>query len=86
MKFMRCLGRDDALMEHMRNYLIAAKLFSDDFEQKTVVYSDVHEFDLGTVVPSCSGPKRAQDKVLLSSMKADFQQCLTAPSGSKVKS
>lgn len=76
-------GRDDSLMENMRNYLIAAKLFSDDFEQKNVVYSDVHEFDLGTVVPNCSGPKRAQDKVSLTSMKTDFQHCLTAPTGFK---
>jgi aconitase A len=77
-------GRDASLIEQMRQYLISAKLFSDDNQQRNIVYSEVHEFDLCLVMPSCSGPKRAQDKVALSFMKDDFQQCLTAPSGFKV--
>lgn len=68
----------------MRDYLIAAKLFNDGIQSKTIVYTDVCEFDLSTVVPNCSGPKRAQDKVTLSTMKSDFGDCLTAPMGFKV--
>jgi aconitate hydratase len=68
----------------MRNYLNKAKLFSDDIQHKNIVYTNVYEFNLCAVMPSCSGPKRAQDKVSLDSMKSDFQECLTAPMGFKV--
>ena len=36
----------------------------------------VFELDLSAVVPSLSGPKRPHDRVAVSDMKADFQQCL----------
>ena len=68
----------------MRNYFIAAKLFSNDVQHENIAYTNVYEFDLCTVIPNCSGPKRTQDKVSLMSMKSDFQQCLTAPLGLKV--
>lgn len=77
-------GRDPSLIEKMRDYFIAAKLFSDDVQHQQIIYSNVYEFDLSTVTPYCSGPKRAQDKVSLCSMKSDFQECLTAQQGFKV--
>jgi aconitate hydratase len=76
-------GRDSSFIDQMRDYLITAKLFNDDIQYKNIVYTNVYEFDLCTVTPSCSGPKRAQDKVSLSSMKSDFHDCLTAPMGFK---
>ena len=79
-----CLGRHASVIEQMRKYLKAAKLFSDDMEQQSIVYSEVFEFDWSSVTPFCSGPKRAQDKIALATMKSDFQDCLTAPSGFKV--
>ena len=36
----------------------------------------VIELDLSTVVPSVSGPKRPHDRVAVSDMKEDFQECL----------
>lgn len=41
------------------------------------------ELDLGTVVPSLSGPKRPHDRVPVSEMKTDFQSCLTSKVGFK---
>lgn len=41
----------------------------------------VVELDLSTVVPCCSGPKRPQDKVPVSDMKTDFEECLQAKVG-----
>ncbi|CAF4527008.1 unnamed protein product [Rotaria sp. Silwood2] len=76
-------GRDPSFIDKMRHYLVAAKLFSDDVQHQNIVYTNVYEFDLCTVIPNCSGPKRAQDKVSLCSMKSDFQECLTAPLGFK---
>lgn len=68
----------------MRDYLITAKLFNDEIQSKNIAYTNICEFDLSTVVPNCSGPKRTQDKVSLNSMKTDFSQCLTEPMGFRV--
>jgi aconitate hydratase len=40
------------------------------------VYSEYLELDVSTVVPSLAGPKRPQDRVLLSESKASFQTAL----------
>lgn len=41
------------------------------------------ELDLSTVVPCVAGPKRPQDKVSVSDVKADFEASLTKPLGFK---
>ena len=41
------------------------------------------ELDLATVVPSCSGPKRPHDRVPVSEMKKDFNECLIHKVGFK---
>merc|ERR1719427_1207317 len=41
------------------------------------VFSQVVELDLGTVVPSCSGPKRPHDRVPVSDLQEEFRTCLT---------
>lgn len=41
------------------------------------VFSSTVSLDLGTVVSSVSGPKRPNDRVSVSDMKADFAKCLT---------
>ncbi|MGH0157014.1 UNVERIFIED_CONTAM: hypothetical protein FKN15_032713, partial [Acipenser sinensis] len=43
----------------------------------------VVRLDLSTVVPCCSGPKRPQNKVVVSEMKKDFESCLGAKQGFK---
>lgn len=44
-------------------------------------YTDVLELDLGTVEPSLAGPKRPQDRVLLSGAKAGFEKSLAGEFG-----
>lgn len=46
-------------------------------------FSEVVDLDLGTVVASCSGPKRPHDRVAVTDMKSDFMQCLSSPIGFK---
>ena len=46
--------------------------------------TQIVELDLATVVPCCSGPKRPHDKVAVTEMKKDFNQCLTNKVGFKV--
>lgn len=45
------------------------------------VFSSMLELDLGTVVASMAGPKRPQDRVLLSNMKTQWQKDLSAAFG-----
>ena len=63
-----------ALIEH---YLKAVGMFRDYTDStQDPAYSEVIELDLGSVVPSLSGPKRPHDRISVSEMKIDFQQCL----------
>ena len=41
-------------------------------------YSDVLALDLSTILPSLAGPKRPQDRVLLTDMKANFRKAFEA--------
>ena len=41
------------------------------------------ELDLGSVVASCSGPKRPHDRVAVTDMKSDFTKCVSSPIGFK---
>ena len=47
------------------------------------VFTDTLELDIGTVEPSLAGPKRPQDKVLLSGAKAGFEKALVELAGPK---
>jgi aconitate hydratase len=44
--------------------------------EREVAYSEYLELDLSTVVPSIAGPKRPQDRVVLSESKAAFRSAL----------
>ena len=60
-------------------YAKANKLWGDASDPDYVEpqYSEYEELDLGTVVPSIAGPKRPQDRILLSEAKEMFEK--TAP-------
>ena len=60
-------------------YAKANKLWGDASDPDYVEpqYSEYEELDLGTVVPSIAGPKRPQDRILLSEAKSMFEK--TAP-------
>jgi len=45
-------------------------------DQIEPAYSDVIEFDLGTVVPSLAGPTRPQDRVPISEVRSSFRKFL----------
>uniref|UniRef100_A0A8C6UIN8 aconitate hydratase n=1 Tax=Neogobius melanostomus TaxID=47308 RepID=A0A8C6UIN8_9GOBI len=64
-------------LELLESYLKAVKLFRayDDSSQDPE-YSEVIEINLSSMVPYVSGPKRPQDRVVVSNMKEDFQRSL----------
>jgi aconitate hydratase len=77
-RFLRRTGRSEALAELVERYHKEQGLFRTD-ETPDPVFTDAIELDLSTVQPSMAGPKRPQDRVLLSEMKDSFNKALRAP-------
>ncbi|XP_033028828.1 cytoplasmic aconitate hydratase [Lacerta agilis] len=83
-KYLLQTGRDEDKIRHIRKYLEAAGMFRDfSNSSQDPDFTQIVELDLQTVVPCCSGPKRPQDKVVVSEMKKDFENCLGAKQGFK---
>jgi aconitate hydratase len=80
--YLRRTGRTEAEVKLVELYYKAQGLFRTD-ETPDPVFTDTLALDLSTVEPSLAGPKRPQDRVTLSNMKADFRQSLRAPVGAK---
>ncbi len=70
-RYLELSGRDTARRELVEAYARAQGLWREDGDADPV-FTDVIELDMGTVVPSLAGPKRPQDRVLLSNAKNDF--------------
>ena len=83
--YLALTGRDPELIKGIRGYLQAQNLFRtyDGTFRDPEFSGTVLELDLGKVEPSLAGPKRPHDRVDLSSMKKDFNACLTNKVGFK---
>ncbi len=70
--YLRLTGRSDAQVKLIETYCKAQGLFNsaDAPEPK---FSDTLELDLGSVVPSMAGPRRPQDRVVLTAAKSGFR-------------
>ncbi len=68
--YLRKTGRDEKLVQAVETYAKHQGLWRD--ESVDTQYTDVLELDISTVQPSLSGPKRPQDKVLMSDLKGDW--------------
>ena len=75
--YLRLTGRDDALVRLVEAYCKEQGLFRTD-EMPDPLFSDTLALDLNTVEPSLAGPKRPQDRVLLSQMPQSFQEALAS--------
>ncbi|RXM36235.1 Cytoplasmic aconitate hydratase [Acipenser ruthenus] len=83
-KYLEQTGRDKDKLSYITRYLKAVGMFRDfSNSSQDPDFTQVVELDLSTVVPCCSGPKRPQDKVVVSEMKKDFESCLGAKQGFK---
>ena len=69
--YLRLSGRDDGRVRLTEAYYEAQGLFRAAGCPEAA-FTDRLELDLGTVVPSLAGPKRPQDRVPLSAMKASW--------------
>ncbi len=78
LRYLRQTGRLDDEVEAVERYARANGLFrTDDMEDPE--YADTAELDLSTVEPSLAGPKRPQDRILLSDMQRQFGEDLRGP-------
>ena len=70
--YLRLTGRDEQAVALVEAYAKAQSLWHDPSTEPQ--YSEYLELDLSTVVPSIAGPKRPQDRILLSEAKSQFEQ------------
>ncbi|RPI30779.1 MAG: aconitate hydratase AcnA, partial [Chloroflexota bacterium] len=78
LRYLRLTGRPEEQVALVEAYCKAQGLFRTD-ETPEPEFTDILEFDLGSVVPCLAGPKRPQDRVPLESVQTQFRQALSAP-------
>lgn len=72
--YFRLTGRDEQQVELIEAYAKEQGLWHDPSKQAE--YSEYIELDLSTVVPSIAGPKRPQDRIVLTEAKDSFRTSL----------
>jgi len=72
LKYLKFSGRDKHTISLVEHYSKDQGLWADDY----IIFSDTLNLDLSKVVPSISGPKRPQDKVLLTEAAKSFSKAL----------
>src|SRR6476660_2684224 len=73
--YLRLTGRADDQIAMVEAYCREQGLFHDESTPEAE-YSELLALDLATVEPSLAGPKRPQDRVVLSDAKASFEKAL----------
>ena len=72
--YLRMTGREEEQIALVEAYAKLQKLWHDPEHEPT--FSEYLELDLSTVVPSIAGPKRPQDRVVLTESKQQFEKDL----------
>jgi aconitate hydratase len=78
LSYLRLTGRSEQLVERVEAYCKEQGLFRTS-ETPDPEFTDILEFDLGSVEPSLAGPKLPHQRIPLSEMKFAFQEVLTKP-------
>jgi aconitate hydratase len=77
LKYLLLSGRSEEHVALVEAYCRAQGLFRENGTAEPV-FSDTLELDLGTVVPSLAGPRRPQDRIPLTEVKANYAASLKA--------
>jgi aconitate hydratase len=77
LSYLKLTGRPAEQIALVESYARAQGLFRTD-DSPDPVFTDAIELDLTTVVPNLAGPRRPQDRVALSDVKAEFGVALEA--------
>ena len=70
--YLRLTGRDESQVKLVEAYANAQGMWHDPDREPR--YSEYMELDLSTVKPSIAGPKRPQDRILVSEAKETFEK------------
>jgi aconitate hydratase len=84
LRYLKLTGRSAEQIALVEAYAREQGLFHDA-ETAEAEYSELLSLDLGTVEPSIAGPKRPQDRVLLSKAGESFSQALSSLMKAKAK-
>lgn len=76
--FMRYSGKTEDEVTAFEKYFRAQQMFGMP-KKGDIKYSKTLELDLSKVEPSLAGPKRPQDRILLSDVSAQFEKLFSAP-------
>lgn len=77
-RYLRATGRPHEHVGVVESYFKAQGLFMDE-NSPAPEYTETISVNLETIEPCLAGPKRPQDRVLLSRLKENFLHLLTAP-------
>ncbi len=80
--YLRMTGRDEKLIETVRQYAQLQGLWRDD--RRAIAYTSTLRLDLATVEPSLAGPRRPQDRIALTAMQQQWRRELSGPFGKTV--
>jgi aconitate hydratase len=72
LKYLRFSGRDESSVNIVEKYAKEQGLWTSD----EIEFTDTLSLDMSTIVPTISGPKRPQDKVLLTDASTGFKKVL----------
>ena len=72
LKYLKFSGRDQHTVDIVEQYAKEQGLWASD----NIEFTDTISLDMSTVVPTISGPKRPQDKVLLTDASISFKKVL----------
>ena len=70
LKYLKFSGRDQSIVNIVEEYAKEQGLWASD----EIEFTDTLTLDMSTIVPTISGPKRPQDKVLLSVASNEFKK------------
>jgi len=70
LKYLRFSGRDENIVNIVEKYAKEQGLWASD----GIKFTDTLSLDMSTIVPTISGPKRPQDKVLLTDASTGFKK------------
>jgi len=82
LKYLRFSGRDENTVNTVEKYAKEQGLWASD----GIEFTDTLSLDMSTIVPTISGPKRPQDKVLLTDASRGFKKVLQDETERKEKS
>ena len=77
LNYLRLTGRSEDQIAVVKAYAQAQGMWWTP-ESPEAEYTDVLSLDLGSIKPSMAGPKRPQDRVLLTDVKANFRKAFDA--------